>query len=361
MDYKRTFIIAEAGVNHNGSLDRAGEMIDAAAEAGADAVKFQSFKAERIVSMTAPKAEYQKETTDPGESQYEMIRRLELDRESHRALIRRCEERKVRFLSTPFDMDSLDMLLSEFKLPMVKISSGDITNAPLLLEAARRQRPVILSTGMSSLADIEIALGVLAFGYTEGIKKKPSVQAFRRSFLTEKGQKALKKRVTLLHCTTEYPAPFEEVNLHAMEVMRSAFGLPVGYSDHTTGIAVAVAAVALGAVVIEKHFTLDRTLPGPDHKASLEPGELKAMIESIRQVEPALGLKRKIPAASELKNRAVAQKSLVAAVAIGKGECFTEENVAVKRPGNGLSPVFYWDVVGRPAQKDYAPDEAILP
>jgi N-acetylneuraminate synthase len=359
MDYKRTYIIAEAGVNHNGSLDRAREMVDAAAEAGADAVKFQSFKAERIVSTTAPKAEYQKETTDPGESQYEMIKKLELDRKSHRALIKHCEKRKVQFLSTPFDMDSLDMLLSEFKLPIVKISSGDITNAPLLLEAARRQRPVILSTGMSSLADIEIALGILAFGYADG-KKKPSVQAFRRSFLSKKGQKTLRKMVTLLHCTTEYPAPLKDVNLHAMEVMRSAFGLPVGYSDHTAGIAVAVAAVALGASVIEKHFTLNRMLPGPDHKASLEPSELRMMIESIRHVEPALGVKRKIPAASELKNRFVAQKSLVAAVAIRRGEYFTEANVAVKRPGNGLSPVFYWDVVGRRAHKDYAPDEAIL-
>ena len=359
MDYKGTFVIAEAGVNHNGSLDRAREMVDAAAEAGADAVKFQSFTAERIVIRKAPKAEYQKRMTDPAESQYEMIKRLELDRLSHRRLIQHSRKRKIQFLSTPFDLESLQMLMGEFHLPMAKISSGDLTNAPLLLKAAQWKKPVILSTGMSSLADIETALGVLAFGYT-GADRKPSTQEFKRSFFSEKGQKALRKMVTLLHCTTEYPAPFQEVNLRAMKVMNSAFGLPVGYSDHTEGISVAIAAVALGAVMIEKHFTMDRDLPGPDHRASIEPDELKAMIDSIRQVETALGAKRKIPVPSEQKNRVVAQKSLVAAKAIRRGEPFTEANITVKRPGTGLSPVFYWDILGRRAQKDYVSDEAIL-
>ena len=359
MDHKKTFIIAEAGVNHNGSLDRAREMIDVAVGAGVDAIKFQSFRAERLVTRETPKAEYQKKLTASAESQYEMLKRLELDKRSHRKLIEHCRKRNIQFLSTPFDTESLGMLMGEFGLPIVKISSGDLTNAPLLLKAAQWKRLMILSTGMSSLADIEVALGVLAFGYTRA-DSRPSDRAFRQSFLSDKGQKALRKMVTLLHCTTEYPAPFPEVNLRAMGVMHSAFGLPVGYSDHTTGIAVTVAAVALGASVIEKHFTLDRKLPGPDHQASIEPGELKMMVESIRQVESALGSGRKTSTPSEQKNRAVAQKSLIAAVAIRKGECFTEANLTVKRPGVGLPPVRYWELLGKPAQKSYAPDEVIL-
>jgi N-acetylneuraminate synthase len=359
MDYRKTYIIAEAGVNHNGSVDSARKMVDVAAEAGADAVKFQSFRAERLASIGAPKAEYQKRATDPLESQYEMIRRLELDEASHRKLIEHCEKKKVQFLSTPFDTESLDMLMGVFRLPLVKISSGDITNAPLLLKAARWKRPVILSSGMSSLSDVETALGVLAFGYT-GRRRNPSRAAFGETFHSDKGQKALSKMVPLLHCTTEYPAPFDEVNLRAMSVMRSAFGLPVGYSDHTTGIAAAIAAVALGAAVIEKHFTLDKNLPGPDHRASLEPDELKVMVESIRQTERALGAERKTVTQSEAKNRTIARKSLVAGVPIREGECFTEGNLAVKRPGLGLSPVFYWDILGKRADKDYEPDEVIL-
>jgi N-acetylneuraminate synthase len=358
IDFKKTYIIAEAGVNHNGSLDRAMEMVDAAAEAGADAVKFQSFRTGKIVSPDAPKAEYQKKTTNPGETQYEMLRKLELDISSHRALIRRCQERKIMFLSTPFDFESLQMLMEEFNLPIIKISSGDITNGPLLLNAAKWKRPIILSTGMSSIADIETALGILAFGYT-GARRKPSIEAFRESYCSERGLQALVRMVTLLHCTTEYPAPFDEVNLHAMGVMRSAFGLPVGYSDHTAGIAVTLAAVALGAVIIEKHFSMDKNLPGPDHRASLEPGELKTMIESARAIEKSLGSQRKAPTVSELKNKHAAQKSIVAAVAIREGERFTEKNVTVKRPGSGLSPVFYWDIMGRRADRNYFPDEAI--
>jgi len=354
----KVFIIAEAGVNHNGSLDLARKLIDAAFKAGADAVKFQTYKTEKFISRIAPKAEYQRETTGDGESQFEMLKKLELGEETFGVLNQYCGEKGIQFLSTPFDIESLDMLIGTLQLPLVKISSGDITNAPLLLKAAQWKKPLILSTGMSSLSDIETALGVLAFGYG-GTSRKPSREVFREAYLSEKGQHALGKMVTLLHCTTEYPAPFEEVNLQAMDVMHSAFGLPVGYSDHTTGIVVAVAAVALGAVVIEKHFTLDRNLPGPDHMASLEPDELKVMVGSIRQVEKSLGARRKTPAASELKNKPVAQKSLVAATRIRKGEFFTEQNVAIKRPGSGLSPIFYWDIVGRKADKDYAPDEAI--
>ena len=334
-------------------------MIDVAASAGADAVKFQSFMADRIVSTGAPKAEYQKKTTNPTESQYEMIKKLELDEASHGELVQYCRKKMIQFISTPFDLESLNMLMGTFHLSKVKISSGDITNAPLLFKTAKWKKPVILSTGMSSLSDIETALGILALGYIGG-HRKPSRAAFSHAYYSDKGQQALKKMVILLHCTTEYPTPFEDVNLKAMDIMRSAFGLPVGYSDHTKGIAIAIAAVVLGAEVIEKHFTLDRNLPGPDHGISLEPDELKAMVESIRHVEQALGTMRKMPTPSEMKNKEVVQKSVVAAIHIRKGEYFAEENVTVKRPGTGLSPIFYWDILGKLADKDYETDDMIF-
>lgn len=354
----RVLVIAEAGVNHNGSLARARELVDAARAAGADAVKFQSFRAELLVSRSSPKAAYQQSGTPAGESQLEMLRRLELGEDEHRALIDHCAGVGIRFLSSPFDLPSLDLLVGRLGVSWVKIASGQITNAPLLLAAARARVPVILSTGMSTLEDVEAALGVLAFGYGPA-GESPSRAAFLRALARPKGREHLADRVTLLHCTTEYPAPFAEVNLRAMDTMREAFALPVGLSDHTPGIAIPLAAVARGATVIEKHFTLDRGLPGPDHKASLEPGELKAMVEGIRQVEVALGDGRKVPAASELGNRAVARQSLVAAAAIKCGERFNEANLGFKRPGTGVSPLFYWDVLGTAATRDYAPDETI--
>lgn len=356
----RVFVIAEAGVNHNGSLELALRLVDAAAQAGADAVKFQTFRADSLVSKSAPKARYQVETTGEGETQHEMIRKLELDEAAHVALIGRCKAVGIEFLSTPFDRESLEMLAAKFDISRIKLSSGDITNAPLLLQAARTGKPVILSTGMSTLGDIEAALGVLAFGYSEP-RQEPSTIAFERCYGSEAGRKALRDMVTLLHCTTEYPAPLVDVNLRAMDTLGKAFGLAVGYSDHTPGITIPVAAAALGAELVEKHFTLDRDLPGPDHKASLEPDELRLMVRAIRDVEIALGSPLKQPAASELKNRSVARKSLVAARDIRKGEAFTPVNLAVKRPGDGISPACYWEWMGKLANRDYRRDEKVEP
>ena len=353
----QVYIIAEAGVNHNGSLDLAKQLVEVAARSGADAVKFQTFKAERLVSRLAPKARYQTETTGAAETQFEMIRKLELDEEAHRVLIEHCRACGIEFLSTPFDLESLELLAGRLRISRIKIPSGDISNAPLLLEIARTGKPVILSTGMSTLGEIEDALGVLAFGYL-GLND-PGMASFRSAYRSAAGQDALRDSVTLLHCTTEYPAPFAEVNLRCLGTLKVAFGLPVGYSDHTEGIAVPIAAVACGACVIEKHFTLDRSLPGPDHRASLEPGELAQMVSAIRCVEQALGCGRKGPTPSELANLAVARKSLVAAAAIGEGETFGTGNLAVKRPGRGLSPMLYWDTLGCRAGRGFAADEEI--
>lgn len=352
------FIIAEAGVNHNGSLAIARKLVDAAADAGADAVKFQTFKADKMISYSAPKAEYQKENTDANKTQLEMLRELELSYSDHIEIAKHCSERGIEFMSTPFDMDSLDFLVSDLQVTRLKVASGEITNAPLLLKAARTGKPIILSTGMSTLGEVEMALGVLAFGYTLS-DKPPSIGAFRNAYISPQGQAALQAKVALLHCTTEYPAPFDEVNLRVMDTLRQAFGLPVGYSDHTQGTSIPIAAAARGAVIIEKHFTLDRNLPGPDHKASLEPGELREMVVSIRRVEKALGNRQKIPVSSEIKNAAVARKSLAAITDIGRGEKYTSRNLGTKRPGNGVSPYFYWDMLGRTAVRDYDKDEQV--
>ncbi len=353
-----TYIIAEAGVNHNGSLDMARQLIDVAAEAGADAVKFQTFKAQNLVSKSAPKADYQVGTTGANESQFDMIQKLELDESAHRQLMAHCQKRGIQFLSTPFDFESVDLLSDTFDLPCLKIPSGEITNGPLLLYVAQAGKPIILSTGMSTLDEVEQALGVLAYGFV-GDGQSPSRDAFQEAFGSAEGQTALREKVRLLHCTTEYPAPFEDVNLRAMDTLAESFNLPVGFSDHTTGITVAIAAVARGAVVIEKHFTLDRNLSGPDHRASLEPSELKEMIRSIREVEMALGDGVKKPAASELKNLLVARQSLVAKSEIKAGEVFTPDNLGTKRPGDGVSPMTYWDFLGRKAVNDYQLDEKV--
>lgn len=331
---KRVFVIAEAGVNHNGSLDLALKLVDAAAAAGADAVKFQTFKAVALAASNAPKANYQKETTGGGESQLEMLRRLELDVDAHHTLIERCRERGIAFLSSPFDPESTDLLVS-LGLKTFKIPSGEITNLPFLRRIGALGVEVILSTGMAELEEIREALDVLEKAGTG------------------------RERITVLHCTTEYPAPMEEVNLRAMPAMADAFGVRVGYSDHTRGIEVPIAAVALGATAIEKHFTLDRTLPGPDHRASLEPPELAAMVGAIRNIENALGDGIKRPTPSELRNRSIARKSIVAARAIRRGETFSEKNLTVKRPGNGLTPMLWDRIVGSESKRDYAPEEAI--
>ena len=350
-----TFIIAEAGVNHNGSLESAKQLIDAAADAGADAVKFQTFRADQLVARHAPKAEYQTLTTDPKESQFEMIKKLELTEADHDVLIAYAKSKDIEFLSTPFDVTSLALLTQRFGITTIKVSSGDITNAPFLLQIARVAKRVILSTGMSTLAEVEAALGVLAFGFLEP-EANPQRISFAEAFSSDAGQRALHERVMLLHCTTEYPAPINEVNLRAMDTMALAFGLPTGYSDHTQGVHIPVAAVARGAAIIEKHFTLDRSLPGPDHKASLEPIELQTMVSAIRDVEQALGDGVKRPTATELKNRSVARKSLVAERALLRGDKFV---LACKRPGTGLSPFEYWRMVGQLSTKDYAADELL--
>ena len=334
MQVSKVFIIAEAGVNHNGSLELAKKLIDVAVDAGADAVKFQTFKADKLVSKSAQKAEYQKQTTSATESQYEMIKKLELNESAHHELISYCKQKQIMFLSTPFDHDSIDLLHS-FDMPIFKIPSGEITNLPYLQHIGRLGNEVILSTGMADLGEIEDALDILAQSGTPI------------------------ENITVLHATTEYPCPIEDVNLRAMQTIKAAFGVKVGYSDHTQGIEVPIAAVAMGASVIEKHFTLDRKMDGPDHKASLEPAELKAMVQGIRRVFEALGNGIKKPSKSEVKNMSVARKSIVASRAIKAGEIFSIENLGVKRPGTGISPMRWDEVIGQMAQKDYQSDDLI--
>ncbi len=328
-----TYIIAEAGVNHNGDAKRAFDLCKVAREAGCDAVKFQTFKAEAVVTVSACKADYQKSLTGAG-SQLDMIRALELPWPVFVELDRECTRLGITFLSTAFDRASL-VSLDALQPPLHKIASGEITNLPFLRDVGRCGRSVILSTGMATLGEIETALAVLEQVGTP------------------------RERITVLHCNTEYPTPMTDVNLRAMLTIRDAFGVAVGYSDHTQGIEVPTAAVALGATVIEKHFTLDRKLPGPDHKASLEPDELRAMVAAIRNVERALGDGIKQPSPSETKNIAVARRSLVAGCAISAGEVFSETNLAVKRPGTGISPMRWDEVLGRQAVRDFAPDELI--
>lgn len=330
----RTLIIAEAGVNHNGSIEMAKRLIEKAAEAGVDYVKFQTFKSEKLVSRHATKAEYQKANTDGEDSQLKMLQQLELSHSDHLQLIEHCNHCSVKFLSTAFDLDSIDFL-SSLNLDLWKIPSGEITNLPYLRRIAQKGGKVIMSTGMCTIEDIEMAVNVLTSNGTP------------------------RENITLLHCNTEYPTPWGDVNLRAMHDIAQRLNLPVGYSDHTQGIEVPIAAVALGATVIEKHFTLDNNLPGPDHKASLEPHALKAMVEAIRHIELSLGNGVKEISESERKNIAIARKSIVAATHISAGEIFTEENLTVKRPGGGISPMRWDEIIGTPATRNYLPDEMI--
>lgn len=355
----RTFVIAEAGVNHNGSIDLALELVDIAARAGADAVKFQMFRSELLVSGRASKAAYQARNTGKAGSQLDLLRSLELSNAEFRVIAKHCESRGIVFLSTAFDLESLHFL-ADLAVPAVKIPSGDATAAPLVLEAARLSRPLIVSTGMCTLTEIEETLGVIAFGLLQG-RQRPCQEAFSAAYKSEWGREALKEKVTLLHCVTDYPAPARDVNLRAMGVLRDAFGLRVGYSDHTLGKTVALAAVALGACVLEKHFTTDPALPGPDHGASLTPVEMTSLIEEIRQVEIALGTARKEPTVSEVQNRVSTRRSLVTARAVKKGELFTESNLTFKRPGDGIPPILYWELLGSPAKRAYAADELVEP
>ena len=334
MNQNQVLIIAEAGVNHNGSLETAKQLVFAASEAGADMVKFQTFSADRLVTVSANKADYQNHTTSTSESQHEMIRKLEIPREMHEELIAYCGQCNIKFFSSGFDSKSINMLV-ELGLDLFKVPSGEITNLPYLRHVGEYGKPVILSTGMANMGEIETALDILENSGT------------------------LRNQITVLHCNTEYPTPIEDVNLRAMLAIKDAFGVSVGYSDHTLGIEVPIAAVSLGAKVIEKHFTLDCNLPGPDHRASLEPDQLKAMVQAIRNIEKALGDGIKRPSPSEMKNIPIVRKSLVAATAIQAGECFTELNITVKRPGTGISPMNWNEVLGSFAVRDYKADELI--
>lgn len=326
------FIIAEAGVNHNGSMEVARKLVDEAVLAGADAIKFQTFKTENLVCRNAGKAEYQMKTTERGESQFEMLKRLELSPDMHEQLIDYCGQKKIMFLSTPFDVESLHFLV-QCGIPIIKIPSGEITDYPYLREVGRTGKRVILSTGMSTLQEVRNAVKVL--------------------------QDHGSKEITILHCNTEYPTPYSDVNLRAMLTLGNDLGIGVGYSDHTQGIEVPIAAAALGAAVIEKHFTLDRRMKGPDHKASLEPKELQAMVRAIRNIEAALGDGIKGPSESEKKNIAIVRKSIVAQCDIKEGDIFTEENLTVKRPGTGISPMRWNELIGQKAKRSFAEDEMV--
>lgn len=330
----KVFIIAEAGVNHNGSVEIAKKMIDAAVISGVDAIKFQTFKVEKLVSVTAPKAQYQMENASSSETQFEMLKKLQLSNDSLRELFRYCQAKDILFLSSPFDEESLDMLV-DLGMNIIKIPSGELTNLPYLRKIGRLNKRLIVSTGMAYLAEVKDVLRVLM----------------------ESGTK--KENITILHCNTQYPTPVYDVNLNAIISIKDAFHINVGYSDHTLGIEIAIAAVALGASVIEKHFTLDRHMDGPDHRASLEPDELKTMSAAIRNVEKAFGNGIKEPSPSELQNRNIVRKSIIALKDIKKGDLFTEDNITTKRPATGISP-FEWDIViGKAAKRDFAEDELI--
>lgn len=352
-----TYVIAEAGVNHNGNEDLAKKMIDAAKAAGADAVKFQLFDAAKLTTRTALQAQYQVKNTAQLQSQYDMLKALELSCDAFARLFSHAQNVQIDFIITPFDLDSLHYLI-QMDLPVIKIGSGDLTHGPLLLAAARSLKKLIISTGMSDLSDIELAMKVLAFGLTRPIGN-PTQAELDNAYESDQAQSLLRENVTLLHCTSEYPTPFNQVNLKAMDTLQSAFGVKVGLSDHTPGLDVAIAAVARNAVIIEKHFTLDKNMPGPDHLASLDIPELTSMIQAIRHIEMALGTGRKYPLMSEKKNISVARRGLVASQAIRKGEVFSSENMTVKRPAQGLSPMHFWRMLGQTADKDFEMDEAI--
>ncbi|MBN2638867.1 MAG: N-acetylneuraminate synthase [Bacteroidales bacterium] len=331
---KRTFIIAEAGVNHDGNIKKAKKLIDIAKDAGADAVKFQTFKAKTLVTKKANKTQYQKETTGSSQSQYDMLKTLELSKENHVELFNYCNHKGIIFLSSPFDLDSIQ-ILHELGMNVFKIPSGEIVNLPYLEAIGRLNKKVVMSTGMADLGEIEDALDILINSGT------------------------LKENITVMHVNTEYPTPMEDVNLYAMLTIKDAFKINVGYSDHTQGIEIPIAAVALGAKVIEKHFTLDKQDEGPDHRASLEPDELKAMVKAIRNIDQALGSGIKQPSFSERPNKIIVRKSIVAAIPISKGEVFDQSNLAIKRPGNGINPMRWYEIIGKKATRDYEPDEII--
>jgi N-acetylneuraminate synthase len=346
-------IIAEAGVNHNGDKRLALELIDKAKLAGVDVVKFQTFKAHKLVTSKALKADYQTNNAQSDDTQLNMLKRLELSEDDFIELSEYCNDIGIEFLSTAFDPESLEFLTQRINIKRLKIPSGELTNLPFILDHAKTKLDIIVSTGMASLSEIEQALSVIAFGYINDKNEKPSLDSFAKAYASSQGQAMLKEKVTILHCTTEYPAPMCEINLNVLHTLNQAFKLKTGYSDHSSGITIAIAAVAKGACIIEKHFTLDCKMEGPDHKASLEPEELTKMVESIREVEQSLGDGIKRPFPSEVRNKIAARKSLVASKNIKNGSKFNSGNVSVLRPGNGMSPSYYWDVIEKHASKEY--------
>ena len=359
MTARPVYVIAEAGVNHNGSLAMARDLVGAAAAAGADAVKFQTFDAKKLARASAPKADYQRQTTDQAESQLAMLTKLELPREWHAELQAHAGALGIQFLSTAFDLGSLDFLAG-LQMPFFKVPSGELTNGPLLWRFARLGKPLVVSTGMATLSEVEQALAVIAHAFNA--EREPAhLDEVWEGWSRREWRKSLDERVTLLHCTSQYPTPMSEVNLRAMDTLGHAFGLPVGYSDHTQGILVPAAAVARGAVLIEKHFTLDRTLPGPDHLASLEPGELAQMVREIRALAVALGDSAKSPQASEWKTRQAARQQVVLARAVERGQVLVRDDLATARSGGGLPAGSLWQLVGQAANRDYAQGDLYLP
>jgi N-acetylneuraminate synthase len=356
-DSSCVYIIAEAGVNHNGQKDMAFSLVDVAADAGADAVKFQTFDAQKLASKSAPKAAYQKLSTDVAESQLAMLKKLELPREWHRELQAYSRKKGIEFLSTAFDMASLAFLL-ELDIPVFKVPSGELTNGPLLWQFARTRKPLILSTGMATLSEVEQGLAIVSHALCAD-NEPDNIDEIWRDWSKVQSRNRLRNHVTLLHCTSQYPTPFSEVNLRGMDTLASAFCLDVGYSDHTEGIMIPIAAVALGAKVIEKHFTLDRTLPGPDHKASLEPSELKQMVNDIRALELALGDGYKTPQTSEWDARQAARQQVVAARDIAKGVVLERQDLTTARSGRGMSPSNLWGLVGQVSDRAYLPGDVI--
>ncbi|MFJ7408993.1 MULTISPECIES: N-acetylneuraminate synthase [unclassified Lysinibacillus] len=354
----KTYIIAEAGVNHNGSLKMAKELVMVAKKAGADAVKFQTFKAENLVTKQAQQAAYQVENLGEASSQFAMLKKLELTYEEFIELQSFCLTEHIEFLSTPFDFESVDFLLDELNIPIAKIPSGELTNAPFIHYIATKRKPIILSTGMATVEEIHEALAFISYGLVKS-KDPVTLENVYNFYATEEAKEVLKKYVTILHCTTQYPAPMDSINLKAMIEMEKTFQLPIGLSDHSQGIHIPIAAIGMGATVIEKHFTLDKTLEGPDHLASLNPAELQAMTKGIRDIERALGDGIKKPTPIEIQNRIPARKSLVAKSLINEGEVFTPDNLTVKRPGLGIEPSKYWTYIGKRASKSYNEDELI--
>jgi N-acetylneuraminate synthase len=354
-----TIIIAEAGVNHNGDKELALSLVHAAVKAGADIIKFQTFRAEELTTQHTQQADYQIKNSNLDESQLAMLKKLELSDKAFLEIKLACDDLGIGFMSTAFDSPSLNFLVKNIGVETLKVPSGEITNAPLILEHAITGKDIILSTGMSNIDEIRNALSVIAFGYASSSGELVSDQSFRKFFKSKAAQESLKNRVTLLHCTSEYPAPFEDLNLNAMHTLEEEFNLQIGYSDHSLGIEVPIAAVAMGAKIIEKHFTLDKAMEGPDHRASIEPHELERMIKSIRNVDLSLGSPEKKIQTSELKNISLVRKSIVAIDAISPGEVLSKANIGIKRPGTGVSPFKYWNFLGKKSKNAYQEGDLI--